>query len=78
MTLEELLNKEELVYQNNAIRIPDDEVNVKGFIYNKSNNYVPRTFVTAHLAYWQTPKHFAKAIVKAFNEGYLNFYSLGK
>ena len=48
----------------------------KGFIYNKSDNYVPRTFVTAHLAYWQTPKRFAKAIVKAFNEGYFNFYGL--
>lgn len=46
----------------------------KGFIYNKSNNYVPRTFVTAHLAYWDTPKRFAKAVVKAFNEGYKNFY----
>ena len=48
----------------------------KGFIYNKSNNYVPRTFVTAHLAYWDTPKRFAKAIVKAFNEGYPHFYGL--
>lgn len=50
----------------------------KGFIYNKSDNYVPRTFVTAHLAYWDTPKRFAKAIVKAFNEGYPNFYGLNK
>lgn len=50
--------------------------NGKGFIYNKSDNYVPRTFITAHLAYWQTPKRFAKAIVKAFNEGYRNFYNL--
>ena len=50
----------------------------KGFIYNKSNNYVPRTFVTAHLAYWDTPKRFAKAIVKAFNEGYPYFYGLDK
>ena len=49
-----------------------------GFIYNKSNNYVPRTFVTAHLAYWDTPKRFAKAIVKAFNEGYSNFYGIEK
>ena len=49
-----------------------------GFIYNKSDNYVPRTFVTAHLAYWQTPKRFAKAIVKAFNEGYANFYAQTK
>ena len=48
----------------------------KGFIYNKSNNYVPRTFVTAHLAYWDTPKRFAKAIVKAFHEGYPHFYGL--
>ena len=49
-----------------------------GFIYNKSDNYVPRTFVTAHLAYWDTPKRFAKAIVKAFNEGYTNFYGIEK
>ena len=48
----------------------------RGFIYNKSNNYVPRTFITAHLAYWDTPKRFAKAIVKAFNEGYPNFYGI--
>ena len=48
----------------------------KGFIYNKSNNYVPRTFITAHLAYWSTPKRFSKAIVKAFKEGYPHFYSL--
>ena len=48
----------------------------RGFIYNKSNNYVPRTFITAHLAYWDTPKRFAKAIVKAFNEGYPNFYGM--
>lgn len=48
----------------------------KGFIYNKSDNYVPRTFITAHLAYWKTPKRFAKAIVKAFNEGYPNFYNI--
>ena len=50
----------------------------KGFVYNKSNNYVPRTFVTAHLAYWDTPKRFSKAIVKAFNEGYLHFHGLEK
>lgn len=48
----------------------------KGFIFNKSNNYVPRTFITAHLAYWQTPKRFSKAIVKAFREGYPHFYGL--
>lgn len=49
-----------------------------GFIYNKSDNYVPRTFITAHLAYWSTPKRFSKAIVKAFKEGYPHFYSLDK
>lgn len=57
---------------------PETQKNAKGFIYNKSNNYVPRTFITAHLAYWDTPKRFAKAIVKAFNEGYPNFYGLEK
>ena len=62
--------------QISPIKINDE--NAKGFIYNKSNNYVPRTFITAHLAYWQTPKRFAKAIVKAFNEGYPNFYGLEK
>lgn len=56
--------------------IGSDLKNSKGFIYNKSNNYVPRTFVTAHLAYWQTPKRFSKAIVKAFREGYPHFYGL--
>lgn len=45
----------------------------EGFFYNKSNNYVPRTFVTAHLAYWSTPKRFSKAIVKAYNEGFKSF-----
>ena len=52
--------------------------NGKGFIYNKSDNYVPRTFITAHLAYWSTPKRFAKAIVKAYNEGYTHFYNIEK
>lgn len=58
--------------------IPATKRITKGFIYNKSNNYVPRTFVTAHLAYWDTPKRFSKAIVKAFNEGFPNFYGLEK
>lgn len=71
-------NAENFTYK----KLQDNEYNIiynskigQGFIYNKSNNYVPRTFVTAHLAYWDTPKRFAKAIVKAFNEGYQNFYS---
>jgi hypothetical protein len=66
-TLENLQGSVPLVPSRRAYR---------GFIYNKSNNYVPRTFITAHLAYWDTPKRFAKAIVKAFNEGYKNFYGI--
>ena len=62
--------KENVSYFNDSVK------EGKGFIYNKSNNYVPRTFITAHLAYWDTPKRFSKAIVKAFNEGYKNFYNL--
>lgn len=61
--------------QNNNYNIIYNSRMGNGFIYNKSDNYVPRTFITAHLAYWDTPKRFAKAIVKAFNEGYANFYS---
>ena len=49
---------------------------VKGFVYNKSDVYVPRTFLASHLAYWKTPKRFAKAIVKAFNQGYAHFYNI--
>lgn len=49
--------------------------NGNGFIFNKSDIYVPRTFITAHMAYWTTPKRFVKAIIKAYNEGYTNFYS---
>lgn len=66
----------EVLTKNSPIKINNE--NSKGFIYNKSDNYVPRTFITAHLAYWQTPKRFAKAIVKAFQEGYPNFYGLEK
>ena len=73
-------NSENFTYAKLQQNIPgfmNKRIN-KGFIYNKSNNYVPRTFVTAHLAYWDTPKRFSKAIVKAFNEGYPNFYGLAK
>ncbi len=71
-------NAENFTYQKLQQNIPgmmNRRIN-KGFIYNKSNNYVPRTFVTAHLAYWDTPKRFSKAIVKAFREGYPHFYGL--
>lgn len=72
-------NSENFTYQKLLSDIPylkKGEQKGKGFIYNKSDNYVPRTFVTAHLAYWDTPKRFSKAIVKTFNEGYKNFYGL--
>ena len=63
-------------FQGDWRMLSDDFGSGKGFIYNKSNNYVPRTFITAHLAYWSTPKRFSKAIVKAFKEGYPYFYGL--
>ena len=71
-------NAENFTYEKLQKAIPTFKNKKKytGFIYNKSDNYVPRTFVTAHLAYWDTPKRFAKAIVKAFNEGYPNFYGI--
>ena len=69
-------NAENFTYKK--LRALNNAKQGNGFIYNKSNNYVPRTFVTAHLAYWDTPKRFAKAIVKAFNEGYPHFYGLEK
>lgn len=71
-------NSENFTYQNlqQALQGGMSKKRHVGFIYNKSNNYVPRTFVTAHLAYWQTPKRFSKAIVKAFREGYPHFYGL--
>ncbi len=47
-----------------------------GFFYNKSDIYVPRTFISAHLAYWDTPKRFVKGVVRAYNDGYANFYDL--
>lgn len=50
--------------------------NGNGFIYNKSDIYVPRTFITAHMAYWSTPKRFVKGILNAYNNGYSNFYEI--
>lgn len=73
-------NSENFTYKKLQENIPgfmNKRIN-RGFIYNKSNNYVPRTFITAHLAYWDTPKRFSKAIVKAFREGYPHFYGLDK
>ena len=47
-----------------------------GFIYNKSDLYVPRTFITAHMSYWTTPKRFVKGVVDAYNDGFANFHGL--
>ena len=71
-------NAENFTLKQLGLTNKNTEETRKGFIYNKSNNYVPRTFITSHLAYWHTPKRFAKAIVKAFNEGYPHFYGLDK
>ena len=73
-------NSENFTYEKLQQKLPKmvNKKRYNGFIYNKSNNYVPRTFITAHLAYWDTPKRFAKAIVKAFNEGYPHFYGIEK
>lgn len=48
----------------------------KGFVYNKSDIYVPRTFISAHMAYWKTPKRFVKGVIKAYNDGFSTFYGL--
>ncbi len=47
----------------------------QGFVYNKSDIYVPRTFISAHLAYWDTPKRFAKGVIQAYTEGFKYFYN---
>lgn len=47
-----------------------------GFFYNKSDIYVPRTFISAHLAYWDTPSRFVKGVINAYNEGFASFYGL--
>ena len=57
---------------------PKNYKNGEGFIYNYSDVYVPRTFISAHLAYWDTPRRFVKAIVKSYNEGYYKFYGIEK
>lgn len=45
-----------------------------GFVYDKSDVRSHKSFITAHLAYWSTQKRFSKAVVEAFNKGYINFY----
>lgn len=45
-----------------------------GFVYDKSDVKSGRSFLSAHLAYWDTQKRFVKGVVKAYNEGYNNLY----
>lgn len=45
-----------------------------GFVYDMSNVSSGRTFISAHLAYWDTQKRFVDGIVKAYNKGYNNLY----
>lgn len=47
----------------------------KGFFYSKSDVKSPATFIGAHNSYWKCPEKFSKAVVRAFTEGYKNFYS---
>ncbi len=46
-----------------------------GFVFDKSNVKSGRTFISAHLAYWETQKRFVKGIVDAYNDGYNNLYN---
>ncbi len=49
-----------------------------GFVYNKSDIYVARTFISAHLAYWDTPKTFVRGVLNAYNNGFNKFYGITK
>lgn len=45
-----------------------------GFIYDKSDTPSRRTFLMAHLSYFNTAKRYSKILTKAMNEGYNYFY----
>lgn len=45
-----------------------------GFTFVKSDVYVPKTFVSAHMAYWSSPKRFVKGVIEAYKDGYSHFY----
>ena len=47
----------------------------RGFIYSKSDIKSPSTCIGAHESYWKYTRKFAKAVVKAYADGYKNFYS---
>lgn len=67
-------SKYELQKQN-KIKFDD---NGNGFFYDKSDVKSPATFLGAHTSYFKYSKKFSKAVVDAYIEGYLNFYSLNK
>jgi len=63
-------------YKNKEI---SEYLNVKfkaenGFFYDYSSDLSWRTVVGAHTCYWNAKERFAKAIVKAYKEGYNNQY----
>lgn len=41
----------------------------KGFVYDNSNVWSKRPFLTAHTSYWSSKRAFSNAVVKAFIEG---------
>lgn len=46
----------------------------RGFFHDKSDTRCPTICLSAHTSYWKYAKRFAKAVVKAYEEGYKNFY----
>ena len=48
--------------------------NGRGFFHDKSDTKSPATFLGAHTSYWRSAKKFSKAVVKAYEDGYKNFY----
>lgn len=48
--------------------------NGRGFFHDKSDIKSPATFLGAHTSYWKYAKKFSKAVVKAYEDGYKNFY----
>lgn len=45
-----------------------------GFLYSKSDVKSSKTFIGAHTSYWASSKKFAKAVAKAYEQGY-NLYN---
>ena len=52
--------------------------NGRGFFHDKSDTRCPTICLSAHTSYWKHAKKFAKTVVKAYQEGYLNFYPIGE